>query len=208
VKTSIKGKMKAKKFLLLFFLIAFLAASSNGGIIFRTQTRLFISELEQEIPDSDLSVLRPFVVIPNQLSDSLERQYFLRYFLNIKDSGLKQETKELKWEPQYQNSRAVFPRLVQAINIEGKKFEITLFPFGSDISLGFKILISVAESLTEASTKMLPDLQAIYDTASGGNILNTEINNFGYDFYVIFRAGKKAYIISFDTMPGIATSVR
>ena len=182
-----------------FILITiFLAIPSNGKITYSIQSRLFVGKIEQEIPHEKIDVVRPFIVLPNRSLRSSDRQLdFIRSIFNFKEIILKEETKELMWEPQYRKKRTIFPRIVQTVKIEGNEFEITLIPVSKGVSIGFRIQISLVKSTPEEKRDALSQLQAVYDETSKGSILNTEIMNFGHQFFICFPKSKRIYILSF-----------
>ena len=182
-----------------FILITiFLAIPSNGEITYSIQSRLFVGEIEQEMPPKKINMIRPFVVLPNRSLGSSDRQLdFIRSIFNFKEIILKEETKKLMWEPQYRKKRTIFPRIVQTVKIEGNEFEITLIPVGKGVSIGFRIQISLVKSTPEEKRDALSQLQAVYDETSKGSILNTEIMNFRHQFFICFPKSKRIYILSF-----------
>ena len=187
-----------RNLLFLVLLILFMAISSNGEITYKTQSRLFVGKIEQEIPHEKIDIVRPFIVLPNRSLRSSDRQLdFIRSIFNFKEIILKEETKELMWEPQYRKKRTIFPRIVQTVKIEGNEFEITLIPVGKGVSIGFRIKISLVKSTPEEKRDALSQLQAVYDETSKGSILNTEIINFGNLFFICFPKSKRIYILSF-----------
>lgn len=208
IRIYFKGDIKMKRYILFLISLFSLAVSTEAGFIYFTQTRLFIIDLEQTVPNMKVAMLRPFIIIPNRLLNGSEQEGFLCCMFNYKEISLEMESKVLEWEPEYRKENAIFPRLVQAFTIEGKKFEITLIPVGNDVSLGFRIQVSKIKSLPDENENILPQLQAIYDATSEGIILNTEINKFGYVFFVCFPVGKKMYILSFSNISGIKSSIR
>jgi hypothetical protein len=182
-----------------FILITiFLAIPSNGEITYSTQSRLFVGEIEQEMPHKKINVIRPFVVLPNRSLGSSARQLdFFRFLFNFEAIILKEEADELEWKPQYRKDKAIFPRIVQTVKVERDKFEICLIPFITGVSIGFRIKISLVKSTPEGKRDVLSQLQAVYDETSKGSILNTEIMNFGNLFFICFPKGKRIYILSF-----------
>lgn len=187
-----------RNLLFLVLLILFMAISSNGEITYKTQSRLFVGKIEQEIAHEKIDIVHPFIVLPNRSLRSSDRQLdFIRSIFNFKEIILKEETKELMWEPQYRKKRTIFPRIVQTVKIEGNEFEITLIPVGKGVSIGFRIQISLVKSTPEEKRDALSQLQAIYDETSKGSILNTEIINFGNLFFICFPKSKRIYILSF-----------
>jgi len=76
-----------------FILITiFLAIPSNGEITYSTQSRLFVGEIEQEMPHKKINVIRPFVVLPNRSLGSSARQLdFFRFLFNFEAIILKEE---------------------------------------------------------------------------------------------------------------------
>ena len=184
--------------LFLVLLILFMAISSNGEITYYTQSRLFVGEIEQEFHHEKIEVVRPFIVLPNiSLRSSDSQQDFLRSIFNFKEIILKEEAQELKWEPLYHKKKAIFPRIVQTVKVEGNKFEMTLIPVGQGVSIGFRIQISLVKSLPEEKRDVLSQLQAVYNSTSKGRILMTEIMDFGNLFFICFPMSKRIYIISF-----------
>lgn len=189
--------MKRSYFYLVLSLL-FMGVLGEGATIYYTQSRLFIVELDQEIAPGNETLVRPFLIIPNRTLYSLDEQKsFLRSMFHFKEIVLEREAKELKWEPRYRNKKTVFPRLIQSVQIEENKFELTLIPLGEDISIGYRIQVSLVKSLPEENKDILSPLYAVYEVPSESIVLNIEIRSFGDSFFVCFPAGKKMYIISF-----------
>lgn len=183
---------------LLVLLFLCMTVFGEESIIYYTQSRLFIVDLDQEATPGIKAPVRPFVVIPNRSLGSLDKQqsFFLSVF-NFKNIILKKEVKELKWLPRYRNKRAVFPRLIQTVQVEENQFDLTLIPFGEGVSIGYRIQVSIARSLPEENKEILSPLSAVYDVPSEGILLNAEIRDFGDSFFVCFPVGRKMYILSF-----------
>lgn len=197
-----------KRNLLFLALILFMAISSNGGITYYVQTRLFVGEVAQEIPHGKIDMVRPFIVLPNISLRSSDRQLdFLRTIFNFKEIILKEESKELAWEPSYRGKKPIFPRIIQTIKLEGNEYEITQIPDCDGVKMGFRIHISLVKSLPEEKREALFPLKAVYDEASEGSILNTEIKEFGNLFYICFPIGKKIYILSFYHITAIGAPI-
>lgn len=197
-----------KRNLLFFALILFVAIPSKGGITYYVQTRLFVGEIAQEISHGKIDMIRPFIVLPNRSLRSSKGQLdFLCSIFNFKEIILKEESKELAWEPSYRGKSLFFPRIIQTIKLEGNEYEITQIPDFDGVKMGLSIHISLVKSLPEEKKEALFPLKLVYDETSEGSILNTKIKEFGNLFYICFPIGKKVYILSFYHISAIGAPI-
>lgn len=176
--------------------------------IYSMHTNLFVIELTQEIPAAEKDMVTSFIVIPHIGPKSSDGQLkLLRSLLNFKEIILKEESKELEWKPQYRNGKAILPRIIQAFEMEGNQYEITLFPIEDKGLPGFKIHVSLVKSLPEEKGKALYPLKAVYDELTEGKILRTEIRDIGNLFFLCFPMGKKIYVLSVYHIMGIGAPI-
>ncbi len=184
-----------KKLSILFILILFIASTFLWGhFIVILKTRLFVGEFGQ-----DINKKHPFILIPNDFLKSSEEQIkFLGNLFNFQNITLKEESKELKWEPIYKDRKTYFPKITQDIKLEDNEYQMTLIPTNYDNLKreSYRIKIFLVKSVGETQGSFLRPLKLIYDDIPSKKILDVEVKNFGNLIFIFIPFGKKVYIVS------------
>jgi len=184
-----------KKLSILFILILFIASTFLWGhFIVILKTRLFVGEFGQ-----DINKKHPFILIPNDFLKSSEEQIkFLGNLFNFQNITLKEESKELKWEPIYKDRKTYFPKITQDIKLEDNEYQMTLIPTNYDNLKreSYRIKIFLIKSVGETQGSFLRPLKLIYDDIPSKKILDVEVKKFGNLIFIFIPFGKKVYIVS------------